>query len=100
MNHRPDNKDCPWNLSQPVDPEDMYDVGDCTCKPTVVNGARALLKWRIGLCGANPDNDADREMLKSCRDMLRIATEMEQVKASLAEYMNRENEPLQGSDEE
>ena len=37
MSHRPDNIDCPWNLSQPVDPEDMYDVGDCTCKPTVAD---------------------------------------------------------------
>ena len=90
MTHRQDNEDCPWNLSQPVDPEDMYDVGDCTCKQTTAaNGARELLKWRIGLCGANPDNDTDREMVKSCRDMLRMATELEQVKAErdhLREY--------------
>ena len=41
-----------------------------------------------------------KQMLDYEQQNDRLKAELEQVKASLAEYMNRENEPLQGSNKE
>ena len=92
MTHRQDNEDCPWTLSQPVDPEDMYDVGDCTCKPTAADRLaeirarhEARIKPRTGASVCESQVETDMRHVLALYD--KLAAELEQVKADYAELV-------------